>query len=123
MITEEINKLAQRIEDVEMKFETSDCDEYDKLEEEVYDIEEELAMLLESADNAYHNIDLSNSKRLNMLDKEQRLLEKLSKKIRDIKKEYDFYDEEAELDMMFPNRHDDDFDEDSMSYDSVFGDD
>jgi len=22
---------------------------------------------------------------------------------------------------MFPNRHDDDFDEDSMSYDSVFG--
>lgn len=25
------------------------------------------------------------------------------------------------LDMMFPDRHDEDFDEDSMSYDSVFG--
>jgi len=33
------------------------------------------------------------------------------------------YDEDAELDMMFPNRHDENFDEDSMSYDSVFGDD
>lgn len=31
------------------------------------------------------------------------------------------YDPEAELDIMFPDRHDDDFDEDSMSYDSVFG--
>ncbi|WP_313032027.1 hypothetical protein [Soonwooa sp.] len=35
----------------------------------------------------------------------------------------DGYDEESELDMMFPDRHDDDFDEDSMSWDSVFGDD
>lgn len=33
------------------------------------------------------------------------------------------YDEEGELDMMFPDRHDDNFDEDSMSWDSVFGDD
>jgi hypothetical protein len=29
--------------------------------------------------------------------------------------------DEDMLDMMFPDRHDDDFDEDSMSYDSVFG--
>ena len=32
-------------------------------------------------------------------------------------------EEKAILDMMFPNRYDDDFDEDSMSYDSVFRDD
>ena len=38
-----------------------------------------------------------------------------------IKKENDFYDKETELDYMFPDRHDSDFDEDSMSYDSVFG--
>ncbi len=38
-----------------------------------------------------------------------------------MKKEFDFYDPEGELDMMFPDRHDDDFDEDSMSFDSVFG--
>lgn len=47
----------------------------------------------------------------------------LLKSIQKIKKEYDFYDEEATLDMMFPDRHYDDFDEDSMSWDSVFGDD
>jgi hypothetical protein len=119
----EIHNLAQRIEDVEMKFETSDCDEYDKLEEEVYRIEEELAMLLDRSDNVDCNTDLFNNKRLNMLDKEHSQLERLSKRILSLKKEYDFYDEEAELDMMFPNRHDDDFDEDSMSYDSVFDDD
>ena len=47
--------------------------------------------------------------------------DKLSKRIKQIKKENDFYDEDAELDRMFPDRHDPDFDEDSMSYDSVFG--
>lgn len=31
--------------------------------------------------------------------------------------------EEDTLDDMFPDRHDPDFDEDSMSHDSVFGDD
>lgn len=42
--------------------------------------------------------------------------------IRDIEKEDEVeFDPEAELDAMFPNRHDDDFDDDSMSYDSVFG--
>ena len=40
-----------------------------------------------------------------------------------IKKDNDFYDPEENLDMMFPDRYDDDFDEDSMSYDSAFGDD
>jgi hypothetical protein len=50
-------------------------------------------------------------------------LKKLQKKLSIIKSENDFYDEETELDMMFPDRHDDDFDEDSRSYDSTFGDD
>ena len=31
------------------------------------------------------------------------------------------FDPEKELDIMFPNRHDEDFDEDSMNYDSIFG--
>ena len=48
---------------------------------------------------------------------------RFDRKVERQKKEFDFYDEEATLDMMFPNRHDDDFDEDDMSYDSVFGDD
>ncbi|HAT3992466.1 hypothetical protein CMU11_18060 [Elizabethkingia anophelis] len=50
-------------------------------------------------------------------------LENLKKEIGQFNKNNDFYDEERELDMMFPDRHDDDFDEDSMSYDSVFGED
>ena len=53
--------------------------------------------------------------------KRQSQLQRLQKKVTQIKRDNDFYDQEAELDMMFPNRHDDDFDEDSMSYDSVFG--
>jgi hypothetical protein len=39
------------------------------------------------------------------------------------KDDLEFFDPEAELDRMFPDRHDPDFDEDSISYDSVFGDD
>lgn len=45
---------------------------------------------------------------------------KLLKELKAVKKEFDFYDEEGELDMMFPNRHDDDFDEDSMN---IYGND
>lgn len=53
-------------------------------------------------------------------DDDQPYLE-LLQEIGRMKREFDFYDEEGELDMMFPDRHDEDFDEDSMSYDSVFG--
>jgi predicted nucleic acid-binding Zn-ribbon protein len=45
---------------------------------------------------------------------------KLLKELKSLKREFDFYDEDSELDRMFPDRHDEDFDEDSMSYDSVF---
>ena len=48
-------------------------------------------------------------------------LEKLIKKIEKFVKNSQEFDPEEELDRMFPDRHDDDFDEDSMSYDSVFG--
>ena len=50
-------------------------------------------------------------------------MSKAEKIIARIKKDNDFYDPEENLDMMFPDRYDDDFDEDSMSYDSAFGDD
>ena len=49
--------------------------------------------------------------------------EKVLRELKALKQEFDFYDEEGELDMMFPERHDDDFDEDSMSASSFFGDD
>ena len=49
--------------------------------------------------------------------------EKVLRELKALKEEFDFYDEEGELVMMFPDRHDDDFDEDRMSASSFFGDD
>src|SRR5690554_6474242 len=72
---------------------------------QIYDFEEELNYAFEEAET----------------DKELYALAKLQNELQDFKDEHDFYDEEAELDNMFPNRHDEDFDEDDMSYDSVFG--
>jgi hypothetical protein len=43
-------------------------------------------------------------------------------KILAMKTEFDVYDEEAELDRMFPDRNEEGFDDDSMSFNSVFGD-
>lgn len=45
---------------------------------------------------------------------------KVLKALKALKIEFEFYDQEGELDMMFPDRHDDDFDEDSMN---IFGND
>lgn len=55
--------------------------------------------------------------------KEELELIKLLNKVKNIKNEFEFFDPEDMLDMMFPDRYDQGFDEDSMSYDSVFGDD
>jgi|SRR5574344_16725 hypothetical protein len=109
MFREEIQKLTQRIEYIENRFDEFDIkevggEEYEGLEAEVYEIEKEIADYLGGAEGIQY---------------EQ--LRKLQKTVSRIKSENDFYDKEAELDRMFPNRYDDDFDEDSMSYDSVFG--
>ena len=109
MFKEEIKKLTERVESIENKYDESnladlDTDENESLESEVYEIESEIDNYLDIVEG----IQLSQ-------------LEKLKKRLIHIKQENDFYDAEGELDMMFPNRHDDDFDEDSMSYDSVFG--
>ena len=111
MFTEEIKKLTQRLDDVEERFEEIDIDavggnEYENLESAIYEMEREISEYSGIAEG-------------NQFAK----LNKLQKRISRIKKSNEFYDEDAELDRMFPNRHDDDFDEDSMSYDSVFGDD
>lgn len=111
MFKEEINKLTERVESIENKFDeygldVFNTDENESLESEVYKLESEIENYL----NIVEGVQLSQ-------------LEKLKKRILHIKQKNDFYDAEGELDMMFPNRHDDDFDEDSMSYDSVFGED
>lgn len=99
---DEIKLLNARFEEIKEAFENGEDDE-----QIVYDFEEEIQ---EAFGEIYRETEISQ-------------LEKLQKKVKAFKREYDFYDEGAELDRMFPDRHDDDFDEDSMSYDSVFGDD
>lgn len=83
----------------------------EELENENFEVENDLLDLEQDNENEL----------LHNNGKERRGLISLQMKIKSVKKEFDFYDEEAELDYMFPNRHDEDFDEDSMSYESVFG--
>lgn len=83
-----------------------DVTEINELEERISELEEEI---YEEMGGCFKN--------------EEYKFKALLKRIDTFKKENDFYDAEAELDSMFPNRYDEDFDEDSMSYDSVFGDD
>lgn len=99
----EFEKLKISIDEIEEQIDEINSDE---LEERVYKLEDEINSNLEIC-----------------LENEEPIFLKLLKRINKIKKENDFYDEEATYDMMFPDRHDDDFDEDSMSPDRVFGDD
>lgn len=77
-----------------------------------------IGLLYRQENKTYYN-ELEKSKseiiKLNYLSLDKSNVEK--------EEEEEEFDPEAELDYMFPNRHDDDFDEDSMSYDSVFGED
>jgi tetrahydromethanopterin S-methyltransferase subunit G len=108
MLTEEIATITQKLNEIEEKFEVDniEVDEHQDLESEVLKMEREIL------DHLYIAQGIQFSQ-----------LNKLQKRIHRIKEENEFYDEDSTLDMMFPNRDDDDFDEDSMSYDSVFGDD
>lgn len=105
MSAKEIKLLIARLEEIENEFAEADydSDDLDDLEDEVLEIEDELGGF--SYDDNYA------------------LMSKAEKIIARIKKDNDFYDPEENLDMMFPDSYDDDFDDDSISYDSAFGDD
>lgn len=85
---------------------------YEELQNDNFEAEEEMIQLEEKVREAIEYTHGVENKSLNGLMSE----------IKSAKKEFDFFDADAELDNMFPNRYDDDFDEDSMSYDSVIGD-
>ena len=139
---EEIENFRARIDALEEKFEKYDeteegSDEYDKLENEleheIHELEYEINMYLEMNIPNNDVIDFSNyEKVLKTLDSQDKQLKTLLKRVDVVKRGvcmnkygYETYEDcyEDTMDYMFPNRHDDDFDEDSMSYDSVFGDD
>lgn len=106
MFNYSLEELKVRLEKAITKTEAQE-DDYEQF---VYDLEQDLVAEIQEM-----NID--------HLYEVHKVYSSMLRKLKELKKEYDFFDEEAELDMMFPDRHDDDFDEDSMSYDSVFGDD
>ena len=87
-----------------------EADELDQdiLEEKTYELEEQL-----SFDRDYFLRDFDSLEFI--------AFEKLQRRIKLFKKEYNFYNPEDTLDMMENERHEDDFDEDSMNYDSIFG--
>jgi SpoVK/Ycf46/Vps4 family AAA+-type ATPase len=96
-----IKEFKEQFVKIEDEVDETDINE---LEETVYKLEEDISEVIGSG-----------------MPNEENSLQSLLKKIARFKKENDFYDADVELDRMFPNRNDDDFDEDSMSYDSVFG--
>lgn len=85
---------------------------YDELENDNHEVEQEVIDLEEEVNDALHYT----------FGTENEKLRELAMKIKNMKQEFDFYDEEAELNMMFPNRHDDDFDEDNMKNEGAFED-
>jgi hypothetical protein len=96
--------LRAEFETIEVKFENGNDDH-----QLIFDLEEKVQMAMDESMD--HNLFEFNS------------LKKLIKDIKYFKEEYEFFDAEAELNSMFPNRGDDDFDDESTSYESVFGDD
>jgi DNA repair exonuclease SbcCD ATPase subunit len=125
MFSEEINQLKLQIEEIESQFDNNEnYDELENLENTVYELEERINEYLDMLDNhfSFENIKKFPDMEIEIW-RQCDQLKKLSKRLSTIKSENDFYDKEAELDRMFPNRQDDDFDEDSMSYASIFGDD
>ncbi|WP_276166454.1 hypothetical protein [Zobellia alginiliquefaciens] len=100
-MTEEIQTLKARFLEIENIFEEGNEDH-----QLIYDLEEKIQ-------EVFHQV---------FKEEDEKQINKLDKLVKEFKQENDFYDAEGELDSMFPDRHDEDFDDDSMSYDSVFGD-
>lgn len=110
MIKENIIELADKLEDIEIRFmefeeEEYGNNQYENLKLEVYGLERdaiEFAVMAEQDSIAD--------------------LVRIREKISQIKMNNDFEEEEAELDRLYPNRHDADFDLSSMSFASVLRD-
>lgn len=97
MYVKEIKMLIARLEEIEKEFSGADFDDLEDLEEEVLEIEDELA-------------DFSYDDNYALLNKAEKIIER-------IKKDNEFYNPEDDLDMMFDDDYDDDeYDDDSTSY-------
>jgi len=99
---EEFDTLAKSIQNLVEEVNSMNYDE-EKAEAQYYKYEEKMDELER---NNWEELDFS----------------PLQGKMKQLKKELDLYDAEGELDMMYPNRHDEDFDEDEISGQSFFKD-
>jgi hypothetical protein len=106
-------ELKEKVKEDENNFEERDF--YSLIE----DIKEENRYLFEQAENhpKYNFVPTKDVPESISLE----ILEKLIIEIESYIKSVQPFDTEEELDIMFPDRHDEDFDEDSMNYDSIFG--
>jgi hypothetical protein len=109
-----LQDLQERLKKVEESIENESNGFENNTNELQRDVQTEIDALLSYLQNGYSDTSIKLYDTLYEL-------QAMEDRIKDLKGKNDFYDEDAELDIMFPNRHDDDFDEDSMSYDSVFG--
>jgi poly-gamma-glutamate capsule biosynthesis protein CapA/YwtB (metallophosphatase superfamily) len=96
---------------------------YEEISNENYEAEDKVADLEEKIDQMIEDYSYQDDYHFKGEPKELDALKKLKNDVKKMKREFNFYDEQAELDRMFPNRHDEDFDEDDMGFRSVFGDD
>ena len=111
-----LQELQERLDKVEESIKNQANGFEDNTNELQSDVQREIDALLSHMQNS----PISESNKLYDILYQ---LQSMDDTIKNLKGENDFYDEEAELDNMSPDRHDEDFDEDSMSYDSVFGSD
>jgi len=107
MSKERLEKFKKRFEKAAILTENLEGD-YEQI---VFDLEEEVRREIEMIEgNVRHSLDnwaITDEETLEeiLLKSYQDLLNK----IKELKKENDFYDAEVKLDRMFPNKHDDDF--------------
>lgn len=93
----EIEKLKVKLEHYLNELEKGNYD----VEQEVVDFETEIMEMV-------RQFDYQDDFRYKGNPYELNALKSIIIDIKRLKNEFDFYDEETELDMMFPNRHDDD---------------
>ncbi len=123
MNPEQIKNLESRLDEIlEDDFSEQESFDINKLEEKV---ESMFKTTSEELKTLKHQIEIYNEKnaypKKTPYDLQEKELKFLLNQIALIKDKYDFYNDDDERDRLFPNRHDDDFDEDSMSFESTFG--
>jgi hypothetical protein len=102
-----LQELQERLEKIEERIELQE----DGFEEEAKEFESDIETEIEALLSHLQNSPIDKSQKLyDTLDQ----LQSMDERIKKLKGESDFYDEDAELDSMFPDRHDEDFDEESM---------